>query len=308
MSVRSPPAKPSTSIGISSPSSAGDKPITMITTSALLAASSAAGTKSWPGYGPEQLHLGIAAIVDEIQPHVVQPARFERHRRRAREDLMFVESQRQHFLPVQEQAIPAGAAHAQLVDARNRRDERTGPAHRKRVGGRTAQRRRIAPSEIDQGIQPRESRLAGEGRVREVGAGQAALPRGAYQSPQAGRRDRLQRGHAGRDLAAAGGVHRGRRRHGPADAFQRRDGPGRCAVVVAEQYRQIVSVRPDDRDGGKVLRQRQQPALVLQQHDRLLRSFSRQLTVRRRIVHLERDVGVLHPLGRVKHAPGASAP
>ena len=86
-------------------------------------------------------------------------------------------------------------------------------------------------------------------------------------------------GIAGEEIVEGNGVHNGtgetgalcvdhlRLRKTPANAFDYRNRLGRGSVVVADQSVEIVGVRTNHCDRGVLPLQRQQVALVLEQHE-----------------------------------------
>ncbi len=76
---------------------------------------------------------------------------------------------------------------------------------------------------------------------------------------------------------------------------------GRLAIVVTQQYLNVVSVWPDDRDWLQIFTQRQCVVLVLQKNYWLACGVECELTVFRGIVCWEWDFRVGHHLRWIKH-------
>ena len=123
--------------------------------------------------------------------------------------------------------------------------------------------------------------------------------------PLAIRRRQHGRGHERRGRAGVGGAERvadARGRELPLDPLERRHLLRRDAVIVAEHGDRVVRRRPDDRDPPHARRQRQQPALVLQQDDGLPGGVAGDLTMCGGVVDRDGDRRERHLFRRIEHA------
>ena len=175
------------------------------------------------------------------------------------------------------------------------------------VGDLSAQRRGVAPAEVNEWINTHKGGVGIGTVVRDhaagvVGAGQTlqGVAHAVGWRAETGGRHRAQRWHAGRDLAAQGSVYGRLGQHLPADPFQRRDGMRGCAAVIAQKHGQVVGAWADHRDGLELFCQRQQ-AVVLEQHDGFLCGAQREAAVRGRVVDLVREPGERRLFRRIKH-------
>jgi hypothetical protein len=165
MSVRSPPAKPGNDTCISSPSTSPVRPPTNTTASAARAASSASSNGGRaPGKLPRQPDLGVALGFEVLKLQADRLAGLERHVRAARASSRRGRPLIDHGVPVHPQPEPIVTGHGELVVARRRWNELTGPSRREIVvahrvvrghfaaSHHIARRRSAIPLELDGGI------------------------------------------------------------------------------------------------------------------------------------------------------------
>ena len=253
------------------------------------------------GDRPQELHLRVQAAAHILELDAIHPARLQLDGLRLEDRVVNARVLGDH-LAVQDQAVAAEPAGAQLVRAADRGHQVAAPAHAERAAPLTAQRRDALPGKIDHQIDALQGRMALEFVVVIVGRAQAIAARVGVGRAQAGSRDWLQWGHPFGDRTASRRIdHRARRDKGT-DAFQGCDRLGWRAVVIAQQRLQVVGIGANDGDRSGVLAQGQDAALVLEQDDRLARCLQGQGTMLGRVDHRVGDLGIGHLLGRVKHA------
>ena len=180
-----------------------------------------------------------------------------------------------------------------------RRPQGAGPANAEVVDIHVRTRGPLAPMGVERGVRSVEQRRPLHRAAREEGRVESPLPlRRGEDGGRDGREHRKAVGQIGPERVQDARLGR----YSRADATERRHGIGGDAVVVAEQHAPLVGVRPDHRDRPQVASQRQQVAVVLEQHDRFAGHLERQRPVGWLVEHADRDPRPAHRIGRVEHA------